>query len=104
MSADDDEVSNVVSITKAPGATAAIIGAVTGAKPSNSTVLNAHDTVSHRLAQISGVLIAIANTYDDEEEGYDLPPQHLRNALWAVSELHRQAEAAYEVILARGVV
>lgn len=33
MSADDNDVSNVVSIIKAPGATAAVIGAVTGAKP-----------------------------------------------------------------------
>lgn len=103
MSADDNDVSNVVSIIKAPGATAAIIGAVVGAKPSCPAVLDAHDTLSHRLSQISGVLVAIANTYDDDEQAYNLPPQHLRNALWAVSELRRQAEAAYDVILVGGV-
>lgn len=52
------------------------------------------DTLIFRLAQISGTLSAVRNTYDDAARQYMLAPEHMEHALWAMDELLEQARVA----------
>lgn len=52
------------------------------------------DTVSERLAQASGVVASLMNTYDARNGMHTLPAEHLQNTLWALDALLDQARDA----------
>ena len=58
--------------------------------------IGAADILSARLSQIPGLLTAIGDTWDDDEEMYTLPEPHMRDALWGVDVLLDQAIEAHD--------
>jgi len=57
------------------------------------------DVLARRLAQCEGVLIALDCTYDDDSKGYLIPAVSLREALWGVGEMIRDARSAFAALL-----
>ena len=57
--------------------------------------LDLQDILSARLTQMEGLLGALRNSYDEDEQGFRVPAEHMRNALWALNELRSQAQNAY---------
>jgi hypothetical protein len=45
------------------------------------------------------MLVCIANTYEDEENGFTVPNRHLYNVIWAATENLSEAQDAFNDLL-----
>ena len=61
----------------------------------NGDPTDLYEIVSERLDQLSGVLLAIANTFGDKGDECMLPAEHLDNALSAAIHLLDDARKAF---------
>lgn len=60
----------------------------------NSRSLGFEERLSARIAQAQGVLNALSAAYDEDEKAFRPAPSVMKDALWAVSALLKQADKA----------
>ena len=60
----------------------------------NSRSLGFEERLSARITQAQGVLNALAAAYDEDKEAFRTTPGVMKDALWAVSALLKQADKA----------
>ena len=60
----------------------------------NSRSLGFEERLSARISQAQGVLNALAAAYDEDKDAFRPTPGVMRDALWAVSALLKQADKA----------
>jgi hypothetical protein len=60
---------------------------------------SAEDVLVYRLDQCAGVLVAIENSYDDEDRQYGTPAPYIRAALDGVFEMLNEARRAADHIV-----
>jgi hypothetical protein len=60
----------------------------------NNRSLGFEERLSARIAQAQGVLNALSASYDEDEDAFRPTPSVMKDALWAVSVLLKQADKA----------